>query len=243
MADVKDFPISLMWGVGINFMPFFGGVLGLYTARHWGGFNSAVGKAIISLSLGLLLWSAGNWTWSYYNFFLDHEVPYPSLADIGYIGALPFWAAGIFYLSKATGAGFSLRKIGGRIYIIFLPIIAAILSYYVLFVVARNSAFDWNESSALKVFFDLAYPIGDWIILTLAFLVWGLSLKYLGGRYRWPVFIILFGYVLMFLADFSFSYTTTLGTYFNGSFSDLLFVTALFVISFGIVSLDGKGSQ
>lgn len=236
-SGIKNLTINLIWGIGINFIPLFGGVFGLFTARRW-GLRGAVGKGVFYLSSGLLSWSAGNWIWSYYNFFHNVNVPYPSLADIGYITAVPLWMAGIFFLSKATGAKIGLRKIGGSLYIIFLPIIAAIFSYYFLYVIARNSSFDWSDSSMLKIFFDIAYPVGDWIILTQAFLIWGLSLKYLGGRYRWPVFITLFGFVAMFFADFSFSYMTTLNTYYNGSISDLFFVAALFIISFGIVSID-----
>ncbi len=239
MSSITDLKINLMWGMAINFIPLFGGLFGLYTAGQWGGIRSSVGKGIIFLSFGNLSWSAGNFIWSYYNFFLSSDIPYPSLADLGYVGALPLWIAGILLLSKATGVRFGLRKIKGRIMLVLLPIIAAIFSYYFLFVVARESSIDWQEGM-LKLFFDLAYPIGDWIILTVAFLVWGLSLNYLGGRYKWPVLITLFGFVLMFCADFSFSYTTTIETYFNGSLSDLLFTMALFTIGFGISSLDSN---
>lgn len=240
MSDIKNLKINLMWGIGINFIPTFGSLFGLYTSKHWGGIKSAVGKAIIFLSFGTLSWAIGNWIWAYYNFFLSNEIPYPSLADVGYILAIPLWAFGIFSLSKATGARVSLRKLGGRVFFVLLPVVATIFSYYFLFVIARKSTFDWQNASILKMFFDLAYPVGDWVILTLSFLIWGLSLKYLGGRYKWPVFITLLGFVVMFLADFSFSYTTTINTYFNGSYPDLLFAFAMFVISFGIVSFDTK---
>lgn len=238
-SDLKDLPISLYWGIGINCIPTFGGLFGLFAVRHW-GLKSAVGKGIFYLSLGLLSWSAGNWMWSYYNFFHNVEVPYPSLADIGYIAAVPLWITGILNLSKATGVKLSLKKMSGRLYLVLIPIIAGLFSYQFLYIIARQSMFDWQSANLLKIFFDLAYPVGDWIILTVAFSVWGLSLKYLGGRFKWPVFITLFGFVLMFLADFSFSYTTTLDTYFNGSWSDLLFTFALFTISFGVVSIDAQ---
>jgi hypothetical protein len=78
------------------------------------------------------------------------------------------------------------------------------------------------------------------IILTIALLTYGLSFRYLGGMYKWPVFIILFGFILMFLSDFFFSYETTLGTYYDGNVINLLFISALFMMGFGIASLDGK---
>jgi len=239
LSDITDLPVNLYYSVGITLVAFAGGVMGIFLSKKWGGRKSAVGTAILFISLGTTVWSIGSFIWSFYNLALNLEVPYPSLADIGYISAIPLWIVGIFYLSKATGAGVSIRKIGGRVLLVLLPVIASISSYYLLFVVARDSSFDW-DGGVLKVFFDLAYPVGDWIVLTFAFLIWGLSLKYLGGKYRWPVFIILLGFLTMFLADFSFSYTTTVGTYYNGSYPDFLFALAMFLLGFGINSFDPK---
>lgn len=238
-SGLKNLEVNKFWGIGINFIPLFGGIFGLFTARHWGGFKSAVGKAIIYLSLGLISWSLGNWIWSYYNFFLNSEVPYPSLADLGYIIAVPLWMMGAFHLSKATGLKYGLKHKMGQLYLIILPIISFIASYYLLVTVARGGSITSGEGF-LKIFFDFAYPVGDIIIVTIALLVYGLSLKYLGGKFKWPAIITLFGFVLMFLADFSFSYTTTLETYYDGHPNNLLFITALFTMGFGISSLDTK---
>lgn len=238
-SGLKDLEVNKFWGIGINFIPLFGGVFGVFTSRHWGGIKSAVGKGIIFLSLGLISWSAGNWVWSYYNFFLSNNVPYPSLADAGYILAVPLWMAGMYYLSKATGVKYGLKNKFGQIYLLIIPIICFLSSYYLLVSIARDGSIS-DGGDLLKVFFDFAYPIGDAIIVTIALLVYGLSFKYLGGKYKWPVFVTLFGFILMFFADFSFSYETTLGTYYDGDASNLLFISALFLMGFGITSIDAK---
>lgn len=237
VSGLKDLPINKVWGIGINFIPLFGGIFGLFTARHWGGFKSAVGKGLIYLSLGLLSWSLGNWIWSYYNFFLENNVPYPSFADVGYIGAVPLWMVGSFYLSKATGVRYGLKKKAGQLYLVILPIITLVISYHLLVNVARGGSVT-SGGGFLKIFFDFAYPIGDVVIVTIALLVYGLSFKYLGGKYKWPVLITLLGFVLMFLADFSFSYETTLGTYYDGDIFNLVFIVALSTIGFGVTSFD-----
>jgi len=238
-SNITDLPINLLFSFSTAVLAFAGGLMGLSVSKHWGGRKSAVGKAVLLMSLGITSWSLGNFVWSFYNFILHQEMPYPSLADLGYTLAVPLWAIGIFYLSKATGAKFSLRQLKGRALLIVLPIIATIFSYYFLFVIARDSSFT-VEGGLLKIFLDFYYPLGDWVILTMSFLLFGLSLKYLGGRFRLPVFITLLGFVVMFLADFSFSYTTTVGTYYNGNISDLLFAAALFTISFGVCSFDAR---
>jgi len=236
-SGITDLPINLLFSFATAVLAFIGGVMGLLVSKHWGGKKSAVGKAILLISLGIISWSFGNFIWSFYNFVLHQPVPYPSLSDIGYTLAIPLWAIGVFYLSMATGVKFRLRESGSNILLTILPIIATIFSYYFLFVIARGSSFE-VEGGLLKIFLDFYYPIGDWVILTMSFLLFGLSLKYLGGKFRLPIFIILAGFVVMFMADFSFSYATTIGTYYNGNISDLLFATAIFVLSFGISSLD-----
>lgn len=236
-SKITDLPINLLYSFSTAVLAFAGGVFGLLISKHWGGGKSAVGRAILLMSMGTISWSLGNFVWSFYNFVLHQNMPYPSLADIGYVLAVPMWAIGVYYLSQATGVKFSLRRLRGRVLLIVLPIVAAIFSYYFLFVIARNSSIEVKDG-LLKIFLDFYYPIGDWVILTMSFLLFGLSLKYLGGKFRLPVFITIIGFIIMFMADFSFSYTTTVGTYYNGNLADLLFALAMFVISIGITSFE-----
>jgi len=238
-SKIIDLPINLIYSFSNGFLATAAGVMGLLISRHWGGSKSAVGKAVLLISLGTTSWGLGTLIWSFYNFVLHIPVPYPSWADLGYVLAVPLWIIGVFYLSKATGAKFSLRQLHGRLMLILLPLLAAVASYYFLYVVARNSSFE-VEGGLLKIFLDFYYPLGDWIILTVAFLVFGLSLRYLGGRFRLPVMITLLGFVFMFISDFMFSYTTTVESYYNGHLVDLLFTAAIFVISFGVASFDTK---
>lgn len=245
-SHLKDMAINKWWGIGINFIPLFGGIFGLKTARTWGGFKSSVGKGISFIALGLISWSLGNWVWSYYNFFLDANIPYPSWADAGYIAAVPLWAIGMYNLAKATGVKYGLRRKAGKAYLLLLPILSIAASYYLLVTVARQGEITAG-GGWLKVFFDFAYPVGDMVIITIALLIYGLTFRLLGGIFKWPVFITLVGFLLMFFADFSFSYTTTLDTYYDGHANNLLFITALFAMGYGISSFDanhlGRGQK
>lgn len=239
-SDLKFLEVNKYWGIGINFIPLFGGIFGLFTSRQWGGVKSAVGKGIVFLSAGLLSWSAGNWIWSFYNFFLNSDIPYPSLADVGYLLAVPLWMAGIYYLSKATGAKYGLKHKLGKLFFILLPILSFLISYYLLVVIARGGVITSEDEGLVKLFFDFAYPLGDALIVTIALLIYGLSIRYLGGIYKWPVVIIISGFIMMFFADFAFSYETTLESYYDGDAMNLLFITALFLMGYGINSLDNR---
>jgi hypothetical protein len=218
-------------------IPLLGGVYGLVTASRWSGFRSTVGKAVIFLSLGLVTWGCGMVIWLYFNIVLGVAVPYPSLADVAFIISWPLWAVGAAYLSIATGARFGLEELKGKIGLIIVPCVIVAFSYYFLVVLARQGVLSIYDGS-VKTFFDLAYPIGDIVILTISLLIFGLSYKYLGGILKWAIYLILAAFIVNYFADFTFSYTTTLGTYYNGSLADVLFVTAMTLLSSGIALLD-----
>lgn len=218
-------------------IPLIGGLYGLTVARHWGGLRSAVGRASLFLSLGLVTWGIGIAIWLIYNFIVQVEIPYPSWADAAFIVSWPLWSVGMIYLSRATGAQFGLRKLGGKIILLAVPLLVIAISYYFLVTVARGGVFEVSEEY-LKLFFDFAYPIGDVVILTLATLVYGLSYKYFGGKYRFAIYLILAAFVFNYLADFTFSYTTTTESYYNGSLADVLFATTMFIFSVGVALLD-----
>lgn len=224
------------FGLVFGLIPLVGGVVGLHNARQWGGMRSVMGRATAYLSLGLMSWSIGGLIWAYYNFFGAVEVPYPSLADLAYIVSWPLWAVGAIELSHATGARFSLRERGGKLMLLAIPFMVIAASYYLLVVVARGGEITAG-GGALKSFFDLAYPMGDVVILSFALVIFGLSFKYLGGRYKTPIFILLAGFVVNYFADFAFSWTTLQGTFFVASWVDLLFMTAMTALSMGVVGL------
>ena len=234
---INNYSFVFVYGL----LPFIGGIFGILEAKKWGLFSSTLGKALFFLSLGLITWSGGETIWSYYNLVLHIEIPYPSWADASFIASWPFWTLGVVYLSFATGVKFGLKKMHGKLLLFFIPIISILSSYYLLVTVARQGSLE-IAGGPIKIFFDLAYPVWDVVILTLVLLVYGLSFKFLGGRFKWPVIIILIGFIINYLADFSFSYTTTIESYFNGNWVDLLFATAMFILSFGINSINTKST-
>ncbi|MDO8590797.1 MAG: hypothetical protein Q7R65_02350 [bacterium] len=227
------------YGIVEGLLPCVAAFFGFANARQWGGFKSAMGKAVNLLSIGLLTWGIGTVIFGYYNIVLQIPVPYPSLADAFYIISWPLWAVGMIYLSRATGAQFQLSTLLGRSMLFLIPILTIIGSYYVLIIVARQGTLGLTED-LLTDFFDLAYPIGDIVILTIALLIFGLSFKYLGGFFKWACIIILAGFVLNYIGDFSFVYLTTQGTYFVADWVDLIYTVAFFCLSFGVTLMDPR---
>ena len=238
-------PAGLYFQIILFAVPFLGAIFGLRNAKLWGGFKSAVGKAVIFLSLGTLTWSMGMLAWNYFIFIAKVEVPYPSLADVAFILSWPLWALGVVYLSKATGVKFALRSIRGKISLFVVPLIAIAASYYMLIGVARGGVIELDTSSTLKLFFDLFYPIGTAVILAMALTFFALSLDFLGGIYKRPIVILIIAFLVNYLSDFTFSLTTTNGTYFNGHFVDFFFLTAMYLLatSLSMMSPSASGQE
>lgn len=106
-----------------GFVPLFGGLFGVNIARKWGMFKSSMGKAVFFLSISLICWSIGAYTWAYYNFVVHASVPYPGLSDVAWISSIPLWAIGVFFLGQATFIKFALRKAGGKLFAIVVPLL------------------------------------------------------------------------------------------------------------------------
>lgn len=247
---VKTSNFNYLYSFLFGLIPFFGGIIGMVRSGIWGRFKSTIGKAIFFVSFGLFWWGFGENIWSYYNFFKDVPAPYPSLADIGFAQSIFFWIIGTAFLAKASGATLALKKSNGaKIFAASMPLVLLALSYYLLVNVARGGVLVPPGETPLKVVLDIAYPLGDFLALTFAFVVFSLSLRYFGGVYRPAIVSILAGLAVMYFADFVFSYTTTTGTFYNGNWGDLLLTIGLTLLTFGVLgfatkpAVASKGSQ
>ena len=231
---------NFLYSFLFSVMPLVGGLFGMWQSREWGGLKSHVGKALFFISFSLFLWGSGSMVWSYYNFIAHIEAPYPSLADLGFAPSIFFYGLGAIYLSRATGAKYGLRHPLAKLFITVVPIALIVFSYYVLVTVARGGVVVPAGEDGLKTFFDIAYPLGDFVSLVVAVVVSGLSFPYLGGRLKWDVYSILLGLGVMFIGDFMFSYTTTVGTFYDGDFGDLILTTGLFLLTFGVLGFSSQ---
>jgi hypothetical protein len=218
----------------MSLLPLVGGLFAMTHVIKLPEAKGFIDKGIFFTGLGLFLWGCGEIIWSYYNFVLGVPAPYPSFADLGFAPSVFFYCIGAVYLARAAGADFGLQRKYAKLFIVLASLAMFAFSYYILIVVARHGVLVTPGDSFLKSIFDLAYPIGDFISLTAAVVLSGLSFRYIAKEYRIASISILIGLAGMFIADSIFSYTTSIGTYFNGNFGDLVFTIALFLISFGI---------
>jgi hypothetical protein len=237
--NMKAEPLNYWWQVGLAVLSIVAGTLGLLTAGKWSWLKSGVGKGIFFIALGLIMWGLGQLGWGYYTIaYPGQEIVYNKIIDLLYFASIPLWIYGIISLSKATGAKFGLKSIKAKGLVVVYILLLTAISYYLLIVVARGGSSYFQDQTVWNAFFDLAYAIGDAINLILAVVIFGFSWKYLGGKFRKPIVIILFSFALIYVADLLFSYLDGRGLYYNGDKSDLLYLTMVAVMGTGLCSLD-----
>ena len=235
-SGLKDTNWNYAYSTLFSLTPLVVGCFGMFASRIWGALKSSIGKSVLFFSLGLFLWGAGSMVWSYYNFIPRVPAPYPSLADIGFAPSIFFWCLGAVFLSKATGARFAFKKSNILKVLTLVCLVGlTLLGYYALVKVARGGVVVPEGETPLKVILDIAYPLGDFIALVLSVIIFGLSFKYFGGRYKLSIISILAGLGVMFVGDFVFSYTITAQTFFVGDFGDFILTTGLALLSFGVL--------
>ncbi len=225
---------NYIWNTSLALVPLIGGIKGFFIAKSWGLWKSSIGKAVLFLSCGLFSWGVGNVIWTYYNIFESNPIPYPSLADAGYLPSYFLWTAGMIYLPHAIGGKFGFRRWYSKFLVILIPVLVLALSYYLVAFITKSTIIFASFTSYTKLFFDIAYPVSDAIILTTALVV-GTSFKFFGGKYRLSIYTILLSFCFQYIADFLFSYTTTANTYYNGAITDSFFVTGLSLLTFGVL--------
>lgn len=219
-------------------IPILGSFVGFAVAKSWGGFKSRLGKAVTFYSLGLLAWGGGVVGWLIYIYVLgETEVPYPSPADFVYMLAQIMWYTASIIMARIIGAQYGFKQRHGWLKMLIGSVFAVALSYILLVTVARDG--DLSASGlTLRTFFDFYYPIATALSLTLVLVIYLLARKYIGGLYKTALLVLFAGFIFQFFGDFIYTLSTTDETYYNGHWADVLFTTAMLVLTLGLLLYD-----
>ena len=171
-------------------------------ACAWGASRAAgrdrLGWALMGFSAGL--WAAGEVVWSIYEVGMGVQVPYPSLADAGFLAAVPFAVAGI----RAFWSG--ARGTSARWRVWFDGVIVALALTSTAWAFGLKSV--WLSDSPTKTL-DLAYPVSDILIGTILILAIRRASQQQAGRMAF----LLAGVASYSIADSAFTYLTAQGTF------------------------------
>ena len=113
------------------------------------------------LGASALSWGSGQAAWTWYESLLGREVPFPSLADVGYLAAVPLAAAALLSLPFAAqnAAGRFRQVLDGQLIAASLLLISWVL--------VLNTLFQADADNGLSQAISLAYPIGDVVVGTI----------------------------------------------------------------------------
>lgn len=210
----------------------WGGIWGVVASSRWGGWKSIFGRALLMLSVGLLLQTFGQAAYSFYIYVLGVEVPYPSIGDIGYFGTSVFYVYGLILLAKAVGVRISARSISSIIPAILIPLAMLILAYTVFL-----QGYEFDSSLYLTTFLDFGYPTTDAIYVSIAIVIFLLSRKFLGGIMRSPTLFLLVALIVESVGDYMFPYQVHRDLWYVGGINDFTYLVAYSLMALALIQL------
>ena len=176
------------------------------------------------LGSGAAAWAIGEGIWSYIEVIRGQQVPFPSLADAGYLAAVPFVVAGIAVFPgrhrTASRAAFLLDGaiIAGALLIISWSTVLGRLYHDA-------------SSGTLSAVLGLAYPISDIAIAVMALLL----LRRTARSIRLPLLLVAAGLFANLLSDSAFAYLTTMRTYGPAQLIDTGWIAGFLLIGLGAI--------
>lgn len=228
-TDPQNNIFSATYGV----IALLGAISGFMVAQRWGGWASLMGRSIMTFSLGLFLQEFGQLTYSYYHHFLHIDIPYPSIGDIGYFGAIPAYIYATYLLAKVSGVSLGLKNYMRKFQALAIPFVVIMIGYWLFL-----HDYDFYNTNWLVIFLDFGYPLGEAVYISMAILAYLLSRGILGGMMKSKILFILFALCVQFLADYTFLYQAKLGSVYPGGPNDFIYLLAYFLMAYGILQLN-----
>lgn len=175
------------------------------------------------LSAASFAWAFGEAVWAVYDLALGQEVPVPSYADVGYLGAIPLALAAL-----VTHSG----QVSDRRDRLRASLDAGILATSLLFlawVFVLGTVWQQNDVATAEGLVTFAYPFGDVLVVFLLIR----ALRWLNGPDRLAFGWILGGLLAMSLSDGAYTYLTAVRGYETGNVIDLGWIFAYLGIAAG----------
>ena len=155
-------------------------------------------------------WGLGQVFVSFYEVGLGVAVPFPSVADIGFLAAMPLAFAGVIalLLNPSRAVSFAREALDG-----------GILALSLLFVgeaIGLGNTGSTGQAVPLAPLVGIAHPLGG--LLIIAVILWPIRQE--GLRLQGPMLLLLGGLATNSVPDIAFSYLSASGS--HGAFSSLM---------------------
>jgi hypothetical protein len=176
----------------------------------------------VLLGASSFAWAAGEAVWTYYDFVRGVSVPFPSLADVGFLAAVPLAVAGLLLFPSSPHR--AVDRIGG----ILDGCIIAGSMLFASWATVLGPLYRQHQGGVLKQTLSLAYPASDVVMVSLVIILFSRA-----GQGRASLALVMAGLVAFAIADSAFAYMTQLNSYTNGSILDTGWVAGYLLIGLG----------
>jgi diguanylate cyclase len=174
------------------------------------------------LGASALSWTAGEVVWTVYEVGLGDAVPFPSLADVGFLLAVPLAVAGLLALPLAPA------RTNTRVHSMVDGAIVALALLFVCWELVLGPVYAAATAGSVSQLIGLAYPFGDVLTATVVIIVATRA----SGPERVRFLLLLGGLLAIAVADSAFAYLTAAGVYTErGSILDAAWVAGFLLIA------------
>ena len=174
--------------------------------------GNRLGAIWFTLMLGVVLWFLSEVVWAIYPLILRASAPFPSIADVfGLLGYVPI-LIGLGLQAWPFGENFRTKSILSAI---FVTLATGLLALIVLM-----QAISSRQEYVLALIVDYAYPILDFVALTVAVPI---LLVFRRGTFWKPFIFLVLGLILALSAHMISAWATSNGSYYSGHPLELLF--------------------
>ncbi|HKH88986.1 MAG TPA: hypothetical protein VKA05_09180, partial [Acidimicrobiales bacterium] len=168
-------------------------------------------------------WTVAEVIWAVYDLVLHLPVPIPSWADLGYLSAIPLAVAALL----SHPAMRADRKRSARA--TYDGIVVAVALLFLSWSFVLGPMWRHSDLTSLGGIVAIAYPFGDIVMIFLVLRV----VRAMTTGDRFALGCVLAGLLAMALADSTYAYLTTLGTYATGQLVDTGWVAGYLGLALG----------
>jgi len=187
-------------------------------------FRSSAGRTTWALlAASSFAWGAGEVVWCFYALIKNVPVPFPSLADVGFLAAVPLAIAGLLLYPRGP------RRRVARVREVLDGCIIATSLLFASWATVLGHLYRSHQGGVVKQVISLAYPMSDVIMVSLVVIL----IARTGRTSRMRLALVMAGVVAFAVSDSAFSYLTEVNSYSGGSFLDTGWVAGYLLIALG----------
>ncbi|BFU43426.1 putative bifunctional diguanylate cyclase/phosphodiesterase [Krasilnikovia sp. MM14-A1004] len=164
------------------------------------------------VGLGVLSWGLGQVCWIYLVLVQGDNLPFPSVADVGYLGMILLTPAGLLVLPTAA------QTLANRARSLLDGIMVATSLALIAWTLVVEPLLHAGGNGGLALGLSLAYPLADVVIITIV--VYMLALRRRTGGMSATLALVGAGIAAFAISDVGYAYLNLIGAYASGTVTD-----------------------